>query len=203
MRPFRKCGSFVVRFPDGRPSKYFYWDDLPSRRLRPDLVTSEVLGAGQKRLLELSASGWDDDNSASPCHPAEFDAGRMFKRPQLTDDACVCAAVSANRTRNCRDRSRSRRRNKANRPPANFCRPTDHGPGQYFICLREANPPPDKRHRYYSVFFDNDTYKGSRLSVIMDECETQAFSPLPTAAPTTPAPNAKSTGHKAARGPTQ
>jgi hypothetical protein len=24
-------------------------------------------------------------------------------------------------------------------------RPTDHGPGQYFICLREANPPPDKR----------------------------------------------------------
>jgi len=125
MRPFRKCGSFVVRFPDGRPSKYFYWDDLPSRRLRPDLVTSEVLGAGQKRLLELSASGWDDDNSASPCHPAEFDAGRMFKRPQLTDDACVCAAVPTNRTSNCRDRSRSRRRNKANRPPANFCRSTD------------------------------------------------------------------------------
>ena len=82
-------------------------------------------------------------------------------------------------------------------------RPTDHGPGQYFICLREANPPPDKRQRYHSVFFDNDTYKGSRLSVIMDECETQAFSPLPTAAPTTPAPNAKPTGHKAARGPTQ
>jgi hypothetical protein len=37
-----KCGSFEVRFPDGRPSKYFYWDDLPSRRLRPDLVGSEV-----------------------------------------------------------------------------------------------------------------------------------------------------------------
>lgn len=35
-----KCGSFEVRFPDGRPSKYFYWDDLPSRRLRPDLVDS-------------------------------------------------------------------------------------------------------------------------------------------------------------------
>jgi hypothetical protein len=33
-----KCGSFEVRFPDGRTSKYFYWDDLPSRRLRLDLV---------------------------------------------------------------------------------------------------------------------------------------------------------------------
>jgi hypothetical protein len=36
------CGSFEVRFPDGRPSRYFYWDDLPSRRLRPDLVDSET-----------------------------------------------------------------------------------------------------------------------------------------------------------------
>jgi hypothetical protein len=30
------CGSFEVRF--GRPSRYFYWDDIPGRRLRPDLV---------------------------------------------------------------------------------------------------------------------------------------------------------------------
>jgi hypothetical protein len=28
------CGSFEVRFPDDRPSQYFYRDDLPSRRLR-------------------------------------------------------------------------------------------------------------------------------------------------------------------------
>ena len=32
------CGSFEVCFPDGRPSRYFYWDDIPGRRLRPDLV---------------------------------------------------------------------------------------------------------------------------------------------------------------------
>ena len=55
-------------------------------------------------------------------------------------------------------------------------RQTDHGPGNYFVCLREANPPPDKRPRYYAVFFDNDTYndtyKGDRLSVITDNCET-------------------------------
>jgi hypothetical protein len=31
------CGSFEVRFAaDGRASKFFYWDDLPSRRLRPE-----------------------------------------------------------------------------------------------------------------------------------------------------------------------
>jgi hypothetical protein len=83
-------------------------------------------------------------------------------------------------------------------------RQTDHGgPGQYFICLREANPPSDKRQRYYSIFFDNDTSKGSRLSVIMDDCETQAFSPLPTAAPTIPAANAKPARKKAARSSTQ
>jgi hypothetical protein len=37
-----KCGSFEVRFSDGPPSQYFYWEDLPGRRLRPDLETSEV-----------------------------------------------------------------------------------------------------------------------------------------------------------------
>ena len=28
------CGSFEIRFPDDRPSKYVYWDDLPGRRLQ-------------------------------------------------------------------------------------------------------------------------------------------------------------------------
>jgi hypothetical protein len=37
-----KCGSFEVRFPDDRPSRYFYWNDLPSRRFRPDLVDGET-----------------------------------------------------------------------------------------------------------------------------------------------------------------
>ena len=38
-------GSFEVRFPDGRPSVYFYWDDVPSRRLRPEQMTSEEVKA--------------------------------------------------------------------------------------------------------------------------------------------------------------
>jgi hypothetical protein len=30
-----KCGSYEVRFPDGRPSKSFYWEDIPGRRSGP------------------------------------------------------------------------------------------------------------------------------------------------------------------------
>jgi hypothetical protein len=35
-----KTGSFEVRFDDGRKSEYFYWDDEPSRRLRPEMMDS-------------------------------------------------------------------------------------------------------------------------------------------------------------------
>jgi hypothetical protein len=35
------CGSFEVRFRDGRIAKFFYWDDLPSRRLRPEIQTRD------------------------------------------------------------------------------------------------------------------------------------------------------------------
>jgi hypothetical protein len=33
------CGSFEVRFDDGRPSRYFYFEDNASRRLRPETLT--------------------------------------------------------------------------------------------------------------------------------------------------------------------
>ena len=35
-----QTGSFEVRFSDGRPSVYYYWDDIPGRRLNPELVDS-------------------------------------------------------------------------------------------------------------------------------------------------------------------
>ena len=93
-------------------------------------------------------------------------------------------------------------------------RSTDHGPGSYFVCLKGTLPPavgtgpttdtarepsifyqppsaPSSAPRvvYYSVFFDGDIYKGARQSVIMDACETQAYSPV--VEPTPPAPTAK------------
>jgi hypothetical protein len=54
-------------------------------------------------------------------------------------------------------------------------RKADHGPGDYFVCLREASPLPDKPRPTYSVFFD-DGYKDLRLSVILENCEQQQYS---------------------------
>ena len=34
-------GSYEVKFPDGRPSRFFNWDDGPSQRVRPGVLTSE------------------------------------------------------------------------------------------------------------------------------------------------------------------
>ena len=80
-------------------------------------------------------------------------------------------------------------------------RPNDHGPGSFFVCVRETNPPPDKPRRYYSTFLDNNDYKGSRLSVIMDQCELQTYSPAPVAAPAQPPPTPATTPAKHKRHP--
>lgn len=57
-------------------------------------------------------------------------------------------------------------------------RKTDHGPGSYYVCLREMNASAERSRNIYSVFFDNEDFKGSRLSVIMDDCEHQFYSPI-------------------------
>lgn len=57
-------------------------------------------------------------------------------------------------------------------------RKADHGPGAYFLCLREAQTVPEKKQRFYSVFFDDDAYKDSRLSVILEACELQQYAQL-------------------------
>jgi len=35
------CGSYEVRFPDDRPSRYFYFENMPSRRAQPDMPSRE------------------------------------------------------------------------------------------------------------------------------------------------------------------
>ena len=44
------CSSYEVRFSDGRPSKYFYWEDIPGPRLR----SSDQLNS-QQALEEAKA----------------------------------------------------------------------------------------------------------------------------------------------------
>ena len=43
-------GSYEVRFPDGRASQFFYFEDVPSRRLRPDMLTREQALEAAKAL---------------------------------------------------------------------------------------------------------------------------------------------------------
>ncbi len=43
-------GSFEVRFPDGRPSVYFYWDDNPGRRSTTNALSSEQAERKAKEL---------------------------------------------------------------------------------------------------------------------------------------------------------
>jgi hypothetical protein len=54
------CGSFKVRFPDGRESQYFYWDDIPARRLRPEMLDRETAREKAKefaRAAEIVGEG--------------------------------------------------------------------------------------------------------------------------------------------------
>jgi hypothetical protein len=67
-------------------------------------------------------------------------------------------------------------------------RPTDHGPGSYFVCIREVVSSTSDKRPTYSVFYNNDVYRGERQSVILDACENQAFTPIDIAPPPPPAP---------------
>jgi hypothetical protein len=69
-----KCGSFD---DDGRPSTYFYWDDLPSRRLRPDLVTGDVALEQAKTLARA-----ERDPLSAHCCPGRALARRVKKMPR-------------------------------------------------------------------------------------------------------------------------
>jgi len=54
-------GSYEVWFDDGRPSKFFYFDDLHNRRLRPDIMTkAQAAEAAQAFAREAR----DTDSSA-------------------------------------------------------------------------------------------------------------------------------------------
>ncbi|WLB42999.1 hypothetical protein QIH93_20855 [Bradyrhizobium ottawaense] len=46
----RDSGSYEVCFADGRPSVYVYWDELPSRRLSPDLMPRAEAEARAKAI---------------------------------------------------------------------------------------------------------------------------------------------------------
>ena len=73
------------------------------------------------------------------------------------------------------------------------------GFGSYFVCMREANPT-SKRHFVYSVFYDNEEYKGVRQSVVIEHCEAEAFAQTDTTPPPSPSPLPKSASQEGRTG---
>lgn len=61
-------------------------------------------------------------------------------------------------------------------PQISDLRIADSGLGRYMLCMSGRRGAGDVG--YYSVYFDNETYKGSRPSVIGDLCEKQSYRPL-------------------------
>ena len=57
-------------------------------------------------------------------------------------------------------------------------RETDHGPGRFVLCIRGVEAK-YRRVGTYAVFFNNNDYKGSRMSVMIDGCEKQDYRPIP------------------------
>jgi hypothetical protein len=47
------CGSFEIRFADGRESQFFYWDDIPARRMRPETLDRETALEKAKAVARL------------------------------------------------------------------------------------------------------------------------------------------------------
>ncbi len=61
-------GSFEVRFRDGRRSVYFYFDDFPSRRLRPEqMLRKQALDWAIMfaRIMHGLIEGWAERKSPS------------------------------------------------------------------------------------------------------------------------------------------
>ena len=52
-------GSYEVRFPDGRPSKYFCFENLPGRRLQTDRVEQAVAEQEAKRFAREEQDNLD------------------------------------------------------------------------------------------------------------------------------------------------
>ena len=50
-------------------------------------------------------------------------------------------------------------------------------PGPYILCIRGGVSDTALRHTY-AVFFKNDVYVGTRMSVMVDNCDAQVFAPL-------------------------
>jgi hypothetical protein len=75
------CGSFEVKFPDGRDSVYFYWEDNSGRRLRPEQVDSETALEKAKEFARVERNKLEGKNMTKP--DFDFDPEETVQHPGL------------------------------------------------------------------------------------------------------------------------
>jgi hypothetical protein len=73
-----KCGSYEVRYSDGRPSHFFYWDDIPGRRLNPALVDGQTALERAKAVARTDGivTGVSEHSASSPVATVTASWGR-------------------------------------------------------------------------------------------------------------------------------
>jgi hypothetical protein len=122
--PFRDTGSYEIKFPDGRQSVYFYWDDNPGRRSITQAMSSEEAERKAKDLARTEQDKLDgeDEDARSRTASSQFE----FSSPALTSprrsNSLIAAALVGWRSRNQKS-SIARLSSPATSTTRRYCRP--------------------------------------------------------------------------------
>jgi hypothetical protein len=65
--PVPKTGSYEIRFPDGKPSRFIYWHDIVGRRLPTDLADGAVAERVAKIFARAEQRMLDSQSAGGPC----------------------------------------------------------------------------------------------------------------------------------------
>ena len=84
-----RTGSFEVRFADGRPSQYFYYDDVLAWRLRPDMLTSEAALEQAKAFARAERNGGSLSRPRGSPHGGHPRRKSDDTSPSLTGPTCA------------------------------------------------------------------------------------------------------------------
>jgi hypothetical protein len=89
-----QSASYEVRFADGRPSQYFCWDDLPSRRLDPNTLTGEQALEQAKAALKPQLASLGIVNTVVPVQDARIFI-ELINAPMLYEHKATPAEYKA------------------------------------------------------------------------------------------------------------
>jgi hypothetical protein len=87
------CGSFEVRFADGRESQWFYWDDNPGRASITRKMDREEAWEAARALARAERDKLE--HTCSLCDGGAWVCEEHPDRPWQGPNACTCGAAGA------------------------------------------------------------------------------------------------------------